>query len=82
MTYETYFQMLDALVALAAPDKLSQWQSAEPEARTSQEELDRYNGMFALFLAGEPYKTGIKAQGCGKVRQAVFLIPVEQPARD
>lgn len=39
-------------------------------------------GRFALFLAGEPYKTGIKAQGCGKVRQAVFLIPVEQPARD
>lgn len=52
VTYETYFQMLDALVALAAPDKLSQWQSTEPEARTSQEELDRYNGMVSLFLAG------------------------------
>lgn len=52
VTYETYFQMLDALVALAAPDKLNQWRNTQPEARTSREELDRYNGMVSLFLAG------------------------------
>ena len=35
-------------------------------------------GRFALFLAGEPYKVGIKAQGCGKIKQAVFLIALEE----
>ena len=35
-------------------------------------------GRFALFLAGEPYKTGIKAQGCGKVRQAAFRIALDE----
>jgi len=35
-------------------------------------------GRFALFLAGEPYKTGIKAQGCGKVKQAAFLIALDE----
>ena len=35
-------------------------------------------GRFALFLAGEPYKAGIKAQGCGKIKQAVFLIALEE----
>lgn len=35
-------------------------------------------GRFVLFLAGEPCKTGIKAQGCGKVKQAVFLIALEE----
>ncbi len=35
-------------------------------------------GRFALFLAGEAYKAGIRAQGCGKVKQAVFLIQIEE----
>lgn len=35
-------------------------------------------GRFALFLAGEPYKVGIKAQGCGKIKQAVFLIGLDE----
>ena len=29
-------------------------------------------GRFALYLAGEPYKSGLKAQGCGKLKKAVF----------
>lgn len=35
-------------------------------------------GRFALFLAGESHKTGLKAQGCGKVKQAVFLIALDE----
>lgn len=35
-------------------------------------------GRFALFLAGEAHKTGLKAQGCGKVKQAVFLIALDE----
>ena len=34
-------------------------------------------GRFALFLAGEPYKIWLKAQGCGKIKQAVFSIPLD-----
>ena len=37
-------------------------------------------GRFALFLVGEPHKTGIKAQGCGKVKQAAFLIELDEEA--
>ena len=39
-------------------------------------------GRFALFLAGEPYKAGIKAQGCGKVRQAAFLIALDEDGEE
>ena len=31
-------------------------------------------GRFALYLAGEPYKSGLKAQGCGKLKKAVFTM--------
>ena len=31
-------------------------------------------GRFALYLAGEPYKSGLKAQGCGKLKKAVFCM--------
>ena len=34
-------------------------------------------GRFALFLAGEPYRTGIKAQGSGKLKKAVFVIALD-----
>ena len=27
-------------------------------------------GRFALYLAGEPYKSGLKAQGCGKLKKS------------
>ena len=30
-------------------------------------------GRFALYLAGEPYKSGLKAQGCGKLKKAVSI---------
>ena len=30
-------------------------------------------GRFALYLAGEPYKSGLKAQGCGKLKKAASL---------
>ena len=31
-------------------------------------------GRFALYLAGEPYRSGLKAQGCVKIKKAVFSI--------
>ena len=34
-------------------------------------------GRFALYLAGEPYKSGLKAQGCGKLKKAVFSIELD-----
>ena len=34
-------------------------------------------GRFALYLAGEPYKSGLKAQGCGKLKKAVFTIELD-----
>lgn len=37
-------------------------------------------GRFALFLAGEPHKPTLKAQGCGKVKKAVFKIAIEESA--
>ena len=35
-------------------------------------------GRFALYLAGEPYKSGLKAQGCGKLKKAVFSIELAE----
>ena len=34
-------------------------------------------GRFALYLAGEPYKSGLKAQGCGKLKKAVFRMELD-----
>ena len=34
-------------------------------------------GRFALYLAGEPYRSGLKAQGCGKLKKAVFSIALD-----
>jgi YhcH/YjgK/YiaL family protein len=40
-------------------------------------------GRFALFLVGEAHKPTLKAQGCGKVKKAVFKIALdEEPAED
>ena len=39
-------------------------------------------GRFALYLAGEPYKSGLKAQGCGKLKKAVFTIELDPDAED
>ena len=35
-------------------------------------------GRFALYLAGEPFKSGLKAQGCGKLKKAVFSIELDE----
>lgn len=35
-------------------------------------------GRFALFLAGEAHRTGLKAQGCGKLKKAVFTIQLDE----
>lgn len=35
-------------------------------------------GRFALFLAGEPFKPTLKAQGCGKVKKATFTILLDE----
>ncbi len=35
-------------------------------------------GRFALYLAGEPYKSGLKAQGCGKLKKAVFRMELDE----
>ena len=39
-------------------------------------------GRFALYLAGEPYKSGLKAQGCGKLKKAVFSIALDEDPDD
>ncbi len=39
-------------------------------------------GRFALYLAGEPYKSGLKAQGCGKLKKAVFSMELDEDAED
>ena len=36
----------------------------------------------ALYLAGEPYKSGLKAQGCGKLKKAVFSIELDPDEED
>ena len=39
-------------------------------------------GRFALYLAGEPYKSGLKALGCGKLKKAVFHIALDEDPDD
>ena len=39
-------------------------------------------GRFALYLAGEPYKSGLKAQGCGKLKKAVFTMELDPDEED
>ena len=39
-------------------------------------------GRFVLYLAGEPYKSGLKAQGCGKLKKAVFSIELDPDEED
>ena len=39
-------------------------------------------GRFALYLAGEPYKSGLKAQGCSKLKKAVFSIELDEDAEE
>ena len=35
-----------------------------------------------LYLAGEPYKSGLKAQGCGKLKKAVFTMELDPDEED
>lgn len=44
-------ELLDKLVAYAAPDKLAEWQTKYPVLRASSEPLHRYDMMSALYLA-------------------------------
>ena len=39
-------------------------------------------GRFALYLAGEPYKSGLKAQGCGKLKKAMFTMELDPDEED
>ena len=39
-------------------------------------------GRFALYLAGEPYRSGLKAQGCCKLKKAVFSIELDADEED
>ena len=39
-------------------------------------------GRFALYLAGEPYKSSLKAQGCGKLKKAVFTMELDPDEED
>lgn len=39
-------------------------------------------GRFALFLAGESYRSGLKAQGCGKLKKAVFSIALDEDPQE
>ena len=56
-------ELLDKLVAYAAPDKLTEWQGMYPVLRGSSEPLTRLDAMASLFLAvhhiGGDY-TGVK----------------------
>lgn len=44
-------ELLDKLVAYAAPDKLAEWQTKYPVLRASAEPLNRYDTLAALYLA-------------------------------
>ena len=44
-------QLLDKLVAYAAPDKLEEWETKYPVLRSSSEPLERYDMISALYLA-------------------------------
>ena len=44
--------------------------------------LKMTQGRFALYLAGEPYKSGLKAQGCGKLKKAVFTMELDPDEED
>ena len=39
-------------------------------------------GGLPLYLAGEPYKSGLKAQGCGQLKKAVFSIELDPDEED
>ena len=49
---------------------------------TDLEGSELFEGRFALYLAGEPYKSGLKAQGCGKLKKAVFSIELDEDAEE
>lgn len=51
VTYQEFFQMLDAAVELADPTKLTAWQARLPQARSSQQVMTRVEGMCALLYA-------------------------------
>ncbi len=60
ITYAEYYKMIEKLVALLAPDKVSQWQEKYPAARESRDGIERSNAMYLLYAAaqdilGEPY---------------------------
>ena len=44
-------ELLDKLVAYAAPDKLEEWKTKYPALRSSSEPLERYDMLSALYLA-------------------------------
>lgn len=39
-------------------------------------------GAVCPVSAGEPYKSGLKAQGCGKLKKAVFSIELDPDEED
>ena len=49
---------------------------------TDLEGSELCEGRFALYLAGEPYKSGLKAQGCGKLKKAVFTMELDPDEED
>ncbi|MEA5013120.1 MAG: cellulase family glycosylhydrolase [Candidatus Limiplasma sp.] len=49
VTYAEFFSMLDRVVELADADKLSAWQAMFPQARKSDEEMTRFEGMMAAL---------------------------------
>jgi len=53
VTFSQLFSMLDTVVELSMPEKLAEWQSVCPDARSSSANPDRYDGMCAVFLAAQ-----------------------------
>lgn len=61
VTFRAYFAMLDALAALAASEGAGTFADTYPDARASDGEMSRYDGMVALYTLaqqlGEEYLT-------------------------
>ncbi len=53
ITYEQFFQMLDAAVKLSKANALAQWKKQLPKARVSTKTMRREEGMLAVYYAAK-----------------------------
>lgn len=61
VTYTEFFQMLDHVIELSQPDKLTDWQAQNLEARAAADQMTRLEGMMAVLKCavtlGDDYLT-------------------------